>query len=381
MSSRVIKRLLAICGLVALAALQPAFAGSKKLACNNYSPLETMFKDVCWEGMFPMRISGAKFIDGKSGIPEGATKDIICKCGGDLSKGKLPKIGVTAGLWLPSKIIDVTRKPYCYPSLNGIELPLGSVDALTGGANRGRTDRGEAFANWVMYSAPLIYMLRMLDEGACPTDGLTDFDIMHGSPLFPSHNDVTGRYTLFLNPEMVLFSNPVAMLAMPYDAVTSSAGHPTNSLFWVAGAWGAIYPMTGFDGTGEMKDPVGFTSLIATRGLAMLHRLGLLSETIGRESLCERPLRFILRKDAFRWQFLAPSPERDGKGPGASPPATGGEKQQVEEVNPPTKNRTCTHTTGATTAAWGMWRDVPATGEDHSYMLFQWTDCCFGFTL
>lgn len=383
MSSRVVKWfIVAAIGAVA-SLIAPAAMASKNLSCNNYSPLETMFKDVCWDGMFPMRISGATFISGDSGIPSDAAKKVICTCDGNIKKGKLPKVGVTAGLWMPAKIIDVTRKPYCYPSLNGIELPLTSVDALTGGANRGRNDRKEAFANWAMYAAPLVYMLRLLDEGACPTDGLTEFDIMHGSPLFPTHNDVTGRYTLFLNPEMALFANPVAMLAMPFDAIASSMGKPVNALFWVAGSWGAMYPMTGFDGTGKMKDPVGFTSLIATRSLALLHRLGFLSETIGNDTLCERPLRFILRKDAFRWQFLAPSPESSGKAPttGGTAPAAGTENQQVKEVNPPTKNGTCTHTTGATTATWGMWRDVPATGEDHSYLLFQWTDCCFGFTL
>jgi conjugal transfer pilus assembly protein TraU len=52
----------------------------------------------------------------------------------------------------------------------------------------------------------------------------------------------------------------------------------------------------------------------------------------------------------------------------------------VREVNPPSRFSTCNHATGASSAAWGMWRDVPATGEDHSYLIFQWTDCCFGIT-
>lgn len=93
---------------------------AKNLSCNNYSPLETMFKDVCWSGMFPFRLMGATFMDGKSGVPEDANTDILCKCGGDLSKGQLPRIGFTLGFWAPSKIMDVTRKPYCMPSLGGV---------------------------------------------------------------------------------------------------------------------------------------------------------------------------------------------------------------------------------------------------------------------
>lgn len=359
----------------------------KKLSCNNYSPLETMFSDVCWEGMFPLRISGAAYREGKSGMPQGAVTEAVCACGGDMSEGQLPKLGIALGMWMPSKIIDVTRKPYCYASLNGMELPLGKVDALSSGANRGRSDRNEAFANWVMYSSPLVFMLKMLDEGACPSEGLTEFDVFQASPLLPTHNDVTGRYTFFLNPEMVLLANPVAMMAMFPDAIASAAGRPINSLFWVAGAWGPLYPMTGFHGSGNMADPVGFTSLIGARALGILHRLGFMKETIGHESMCERQRRFIFRKDGVRWQMLAPSPEKDGPRTTtpttptstASTSTTGNDR--VSEVSPRTKNQTCTHSTGAPTPGWGVWRDVPATGEDHSYMLFQWTDCCFGFTL
>lgn len=353
-------------------------AESLQLGCNGYSPLKNMFTDVCWSGMFPIRIAGVTFMSGRSGVPSDASNRLICMCGGDLSKGELPKIGFTVGFWAPAKIIDVTRQPYCLSSLGGIKIPVSGLDFLNGGSNQGRGQRKEAYANWVLYAAPLIYMLRLLDEGACPSDGMMDFDLIHASPLFPTQNDVTGRYTLFLNPEMVLLSSSTAMLAMPVDAISSTAGSPMNSLFWVAGAWGQIYPMTGFNGMGRMVDPVRFTSLIATRAIAVLHRLGLLNETIGNDNLCERKPRFILRKDAYRWQMLAPSPERNGNPSGYTSTAT---SNQVREVSPPTRGGTCTHNTGASTAGWGMWRDVPATGEDHSYMIFQWTDCCFGFTV
>lgn len=321
---------------------------------------------------------GITFMDGRSGVPGDASRKLVCVCGGDLSRGELPKIGFTVGFWAPAKIIDVTRKPYCLPSLGGIQMPIDNLDFLNGGANQGRGQRDEAYANWVLYASPLIYMLRLLDEGACASDGVMDFDILHMSPLFPTQNDVTGRYTLFLNPEMVLLSSSTALLAMPIDAIASTAGHPTNSLFWVAGSWGKIYPMTGFDGLGRMVDPVRFTSLISTRALALLHRLGMLNETIGDENLCKRNPRFILRKDAYRWQMLAPSPERSGFPTGYTSSLT---TNQVREVSPPTRGGTCNHATGASTVGWGMWRDVPTTGEDHTYMIFQWTDCCFGFTL
>lgn len=357
-----------------------AHAETMKLACSSYNPLETMFKDVCWSGMFPFKLMGATMIAGKSGEPADRTNKIICACGGDLSKGQLPRIGFTVGFWAPSKILDVTRRPYCLPSLGGMELPFASVGFLNGGANMGRSDKHEAFANWTLYTFPIIYMLRLIDDGACPADGMTEFDLLQSSPMFPNWNDAIGRYTTFINPEMLLFTGVQAMFAMPVDGVASTLGSPMNNLFWVAGTWGNMYPITGFfgNGVGRMVDPVQFTSLTGVRALSMLHRLGLLNETIGNDNLCERNPRYIIRKDAYRWQFLAPSPEVNGRPPGA--PAPTPTTSQVQEVSPPQRFGTCTHATGSSTAAWGMWRDVPATGEDHSYLLFQWTDCCFGIT-
>lgn len=104
-------------------------ADQMKLSCSGYNPLETMFKDVCWSGMFPMKPAGATMIPGKSGEPADRTNKIICACGGDLTKGQLPRIGFTVGLG-PAKILDVTRRPYCLPSLGGMELPFASINFL-----------------------------------------------------------------------------------------------------------------------------------------------------------------------------------------------------------------------------------------------------------
>lgn len=340
-----------------------------------------MFQDVCWSGMFPMRVMGATLIPGKTKVPDDATRKIVCTCNGDIKKGEIPKVGFTLGFWAPAKIMDVTRKPYCLPSLGGIQLPVAGVDFLNGGVNTGRNDRHEAFANWALYSFPIIYMLRMIDDGACPADGLTEFDLLYTSAALPNWNDVLGRYTTFINPEMLLFTGVTALFALPVDTVASTLGKPVNDLFWVAGGWGPMYPITGFfgSGNGDMRDPVGFTSLTAVRGLALLHRLGMMRETVGDRNICERQDQFIIRKDAYRWQALAPSPESNGWGAGQTAPGDQvSSVNQVQQVTPPTREGTCTHATGSSTAAWGVWRDVPVTGEDHSYLIYQWTDCCVG---
>lgn len=382
---KIFKAFILTAGLL-LGGQQAAHAEAKQLMCNSYSPFSTLFKNVCWSGIFPIRLAGTTFIQGKSGVPQDASNKIVCVCGGDLKKGTLPRIGFTVGFWSPAKIIDVTRNPYCLPSLGGVQLPLTSADFLNSGANMGRNgDKNIYFGNWALYSFPIIFMLRLIDEGACPPDGLTDFDLLQASPVYPNWNDNIGRYTTFINPEMLLFANVASMTALPVDAVSSTVfSKPINDFFWVAGSWGETYPLTGFaDGSVVQHsiEPVRNSSLTAFRALSLMHRLGFLAETIGNSNLCERNLRYVVRKDAYRWQFLAPSPETAA--PKNIPPATGGESsgaddEQVKEVNPPSIYNTCTHVTGASDVGWGMWRDVPATGEDHSYLLFQWTDCCFG---
>lgn len=346
----------------------------KSLTCNNYSFLENMFTDVCWSGLFPIRIMGTTLKGGASPYPVDANKKVLCKCGGDLKEGKLPKIGFSVGMWMPSRLMDITRTPMCFASLGGKSITNFSLDLLTSGSNRGRVSDGVAFYNWVMYSAPLIYILRLLDDSACAPEGLFDFDILQMSVVFPNWNDVFGRYTMFLNPEVMLFANPLSAIAGPVDtAALLKDKRPINRLHWVAGNWGNVYPMYGFgDRPGSI---VGFSSLIATRALALTHRLGLVRDTVGEENLCKRNIRFTLRKDSFKWQMVAPSPETSGEEPMLDNVAG-----HVRLTNFSPSMGTCTHPTGYPPAQWGMWRDVPSTGEDHSYMLFRWTDCCFGLT-
>lgn len=58
-------------------------------------------------------------------------------------------------------------------------------------------------------------MLRLIDDGACPPDGMTEFDLLQVSPAFPNWNDVLGRYTTFINPEMLLFTGVTSLLPSP----------------------------------------------------------------------------------------------------------------------------------------------------------------------
>jgi hypothetical protein len=51
--------------------------------------------------------------------------------------------------------------------------------------------------------------------------------------------------SFILNPEAILFGNPIAQAACAADCVAATAGFPLNPLFWCGGCQGSLYPFTG----------------------------------------------------------------------------------------------------------------------------------------
>lgn len=52
--------------------------------------------------------------------------------------------------------------------------------------------------------------------------------------------------TSILNPEAVIFANPIAQGACAADAVASAAKTSVDALFWCAGSQGSMYPFNGW---------------------------------------------------------------------------------------------------------------------------------------
>jgi len=78
-----------------------------------------MLTDVCWSCLFPIRLLGLTIFDDSDDLPEGVTEQSFCTCDGDEG---IPMLGVTAGAWLPARLIEVVRKPYCSPIMGGISF-------------------------------------------------------------------------------------------------------------------------------------------------------------------------------------------------------------------------------------------------------------------
>jgi conjugal transfer pilus assembly protein TraU len=195
--------------------------------------------------------------------------------------------------------------------------------------------------HWYMY--PVIYWLELLVDFFCMEKG--DFDIAYMTELDPLWND--DETAFILNPEAVLFSNPIAQAACSADCITSSLGFPLDALFWCVGCQGSLYPFTG-----SITSHIGGVQaslLLLQRMTAKLHREGLLWGTIGDDAMCDRYPMPILKKTQYKTQMIYPIPS--------------------------TESHQC-YPLGRTETLWASGREHPYQGEDFGYLIWRKRNCC-----
>ena len=300
-----------------------------------------LISDVCWACLFPVRIAGLSMFGGA--VPEGAASGVLCRCNDALG---VPHPGFTVGLWEPARLVELVHAPRCSPALGGIRLPMGSR-RLMGTAGQAEYDAADtAFYNYHWYAFPLLILLDLFWDDRCNPDGYTDFDVLYLSELDPTWNH--DELAFFTSPEAAWLANPVALSACLADAAAATAGTPIDALFWCAGSWGNLYPFTGRGPT--LGARTRESSLAGARSLAALHRRGLARRTMGTDALCESPIAPFLPKSQYKLSMFYPLPETQRA-----------------------------HVIGESPLRWGEWRNIPAIGEDHLYLLWRWNDCCATF--
>lgn len=306
----------------------------------------------CWTCFFPMRVAGVatnKPINGD--FPDGsATSQLLCACNDSLG---VPRIGTQSSFWAPARIIEVVRKPGCVPSMGG--ATIGGTDMLLGGSKTTEHDTNDkSFYHYNYYSFPLYIMLDLLTAPECNSGGYSDFDLIASSFYDPVWNE--DELNLFQTPEIVVFSNPIAIAACGGECLAISGDlsdanavpqSPTLNMFWCAGCWGHLPPFTG--NLNVKGSPPRDSSLIATRALATMHRRGLAHKTFGNGEMCGGSIAPMLPKSQYKMSMIYPVAEASGR---------------------------CCHWVGESTFKWGEWRNIPGTGEDFIYMLWRFTDCC-----
>jgi len=303
-----------------------------------------LISKICWKCIFPIRIAGNLSVGGEappsaSGIYK-PTDQVACIC---TDNNGVPHIGFTLSMWEPARLIELVRKPGCSPAMGGVKLPVDIVrtTGFSGDASYDASDM--AFRNYHYYAFPLLIMLDLVYHNRCYSDGYQDMDLMYMSELDPTWNN--DELALLTATESLVFANPIALSACLVDSISSTAGAPQNSLFWCAGTWGFIYPLSGnVQTTGALPR---ISSLQATRAIAALHRRGLARRTMGNDVMCRAKIHPFIVKSQYKLSMFYP----------------------VAEAND-------NHWIGESPYKWGEWRTFPGPGEDHIYILWRWHDCC-----
>ena len=304
--------------------------------------------DVCWSCVFPIEIGGKIPLGGKGALPNPDTGiNPVCFCG----KGVTMRAGVTMSFWEPLRTAEVVRHAGCLPTMGGATLgDMGlrisdhiKVSSKTGdGSMRRHTDFRQV--HW--YQTPWMFLLEVLLDSSCLDQAA--WDLAYLSELDPLWDDNLASF--LLAPDAALFVNPIAQGACAADCLSASTGLPNNELYWCSGCQGNVYPLTGW--TASLTNHVAVWELMAHRFAMKMAREGLLLGAHGKEGLCGGFYEPLMRKDVWRTQIVYP---------------TRGDQS---------KDGTCCHPLGRTTALTGSGRAYSPGGEDGGVLLWRRRDCC-----
>ncbi len=297
--------------------------------------------DICWSCIFPLTLGGVKMVKGSEDTPN--PRQLVCSCLRPPLPGPVP--GIPVSFWEPTRLVDVTRTPYCLVNMGGIQMinshstqGVGSASTLGGGSDRS-LKHSFYQVHWYLY--PVVYWLNLLIDFSCLEQG--DVDLVYLTELDPLWNDDESAF--ILNPEAVLFGNPVAQAACAADCVAATTHFPMDSLFWCGGCQGSLYPFSG--NVSAHVGGVQASLLLTQRMIAKLHREFLLQGTSGFKALCGKYPMPIIRKSQYKTQMVYPIPYTQGCQP-----------------------------LGRSDVIWGSGREFPYQGEDFGYLIFRKRNCC-----
>ena len=252
-------------------------ADGQQAACTGSFP--NLINDICYDCMFPMSLAGGLISMGVKGddYDTGASKSPVCICAKNL------QLGTPIGFWEPRFMVDTTNVPGCMPLLGGVNISPPYNAAEFGGDKRpnrhiGGTSRS-AFMHANEYVNPVLSAIGAVSESPCLDN--RSFDTPFISWADPTWND--DALSMVLTPYAFPFANVAAIASEAPDAISATFGFPIESLFWVAGAWGPMYPLNGNVATATTPEQV--SHLMIARLFAKLHAAGSQQSTAGSEAL------------------------------------------------------------------------------------------------
>ena len=293
--------------------------------------------DVCWGCLLPISIGG--FEIGKGVTPK--KRDIknptspVCACS---KLGQpIPIPGISIGFWEPVRLVDVTRTPYCMVNLGGIALGTDNkkISSYARGYDKRATHSSFYHAHYYVY--PLIYRLELITDFMCLEQ--STFDVAYMSEFDITWNDSKLQSLL-------------SGLDCASASATATATTALDSMFWCAGCLGNMYPFSGAnaDHVGGVQN----SSLLTTRIISKMHRIGLAQETSTTDAsincgICRKSRALKIKKSQYKLQMTNPKSISDGIG--------------------------C-WPLGLRDMAYSAFKEYPYDGQDWGYLIWRKKNCC-----
>lgn len=264
-----------IAALLASLCSSVAMAGA---ACQGAFP--NLITDICYDCMFPVILSGGLLNFGISGedYDTGAGKLPVCLCINGLTAG------TPLAFWEPRFMVDVTNKPGCMPLLGGVDIDPPYNAAEYGSANgvsyrivNGRTK--SAFMHVNEYINPVMTAIGAITQTPCLDS--RSFDVPYVSWADPTWND--DMLSMIIAPYAYPFASVLSIATEAPDAISATFGFGIPEFFWVAGAWGPMYPLTG--NIAAASTPEQISHLMIARIFAKLHAAGTQQTVAGNDAL------------------------------------------------------------------------------------------------
>lgn len=337
--------LLFVC-LASFLAISTPLQANASITCKGH--FVNPVTDICWSCLMPITIGSVIKIGAGRSPKKRDTKNPsspVCMC----TKNNIPIPGLSLGFWEPTRLVDVTRTPYCLTNLGGIEI--GSDKKKISSYSRGYEKRAthSSFYHVHYYVYPLIYWLELITDFMCLEEAT--FDVAYMSEFDVTWNDE--KLQSFLNPEAILFGNPIAQVACGLDCAAATAATAFDTMFWCAGCLGNIYPFSGAnaDHVGGVQN----SSLLTTRIIAKMHRIGLAQETSTNDGtingkLCRKNRALKIKKSQYKFQMVNPKSTADGIG--------------------------C-WPLGLSDMVYSGFKEYPYDGQDWGYLIWRKKNCCF----
>lgn len=258
------------------------FLYGQKVSSQSTSQCQGRFPnlvtDVCYDCMFPIIIGGVAIdmgINSDNYDSQGGSSP-VCSCASNLA------VGIPSSFWEPIYMVDSTNVAGCMPLLGGIQINPPTNSAETGSTVVINSQIGgvskAAFMQINEYINPVMTTLGIISNNPCLDS--RGFDTPYVSWADPTWNDDT--LAMILTPYAYPFAGIPSIAAEAPDAIAATTGFGLEQLFWTAGAWGSMYPVTG--NISVANTPEQISHLLIARIFAKLHAAGVQQTTAGKSA-------------------------------------------------------------------------------------------------